>query len=196
MNLSYKNKLYMQGGALVALLAASVWVSLFLFGLITQADATVSDSQKELASLSIRQEQIAAIAKEYEGMQQLFMPLEGRFLPPKERLRFIMLVEQLATDAGVLHEIEAVDEVPAGGAEQGGSIANASGVPSLHFNINVFGDFPNALRFIYLLENSNYYLTVEKAQVMHSAGNAPKKEGVVLSQDSVKAQLVVKVYTQ
>lgn len=188
MTLSHKNKLYVQIGALVALMAAHAWGSLFLFGLITQADMALGDAQKELASLSIRQEQIVSIAKEYEGAQQLFAPLKEHLLLPKERLRFIMLVEQLAAEAGVLHEISAADEAPVA--------ATAQGLPLLYFNITISGSFPNVLRFMYLLENSQYYSAIEKMQVTHGGSlAAQQKTGTAASPDDVKAQLTVKVYT-
>lgn len=188
MTFSYKNRLYTQIGSLVALVGASAWASLFLFGLITQADATLSDAQKELASLSVRQEQIASLAKEYEGAYNLFAPLKERLLPREERLRFIMLVEQLAREAGVLHEISAADDALVGTTQE---------APLLFFNISVSGEFPSALRFIYLLEHSQYYLGVEKAQIVQGGGLAGRKrEEVPVSPDDVKVQLSVKVYTR
>lgn len=188
MTLSYKNKLYIQIGILIALMGASAWGSLFLFGLITQADATLSDAQKELASLSIQQEQIASIAKEYESAYERFVPLEERLLPREERLRFIMLVEQLATKAGVFHEINAADDVPT---------AATKGASPLYFNITISGRFPNVLRFMYLLENSRYFSAVEKTQITQGAGPvAQKREGVASSPDDVRAQFTVKVYTK
>lgn len=188
MRLSYKNRLYIQGAVLVVLMAASAWGSLFLFDLITQADVTLYDAQKELASLSIQQEQIATIAKEYEGARTLFAPLEDRLLPREDRLRFIMLVEGLARDAGVAHEITAADDASASTAKE---------APPLYFNITVSGSFPNVLRFMYLLEHSQYYLNGEKAQVMQGGGiPGAKKTATVSSSDDVRAQISVKVYTR
>lgn len=188
MTLSYKNKLYIQIGSLIALMGASTWASLFLFGLITQAGATLSDAQKELASLSVRQEQIASLAKEYEGAHALFASLEERLLPREERLHFIMLVEQLAKEAGVLHEISTADDALAGTARE---------ISPIFFNITVSGEFPAALRFIYLLEHSQYHVGVEKAHISQGGGlTGPRKEGLVSSADNVRVQLSVKVYTR
>lgn len=189
MTFSSKNKLYAQIGLFVALMGSNAWGSLFLFGLITQADTTLRDAQNELASLSIRQEQIATIAKEYDGAQEIFASLTDHLLPREERLRFIMLVEQLAQKAGVFHEISAADDAPAAG--------NVKSSSPLYFNIGISGSFPSVLRFMYLLENSRYFTAVEKVQVTQGGGlAAQKKEGVVSSPDDVKTQLTVKVYTQ
>lgn len=189
MTLSYKYKLYIQIGILIALMAASAWGSLFLFGLITKADATLYDAQKELASLSVRQEQITAIAKEYEGARGLFAPLEDRLLPREDRLRFIMLVEDLAREAGVAHEITAADDALTGAAAKGAS--------PLYFNITVSGSFPSVLRFMYLLEHSQYYLGMEKAQIMQGGGiPGVKKAGTASFPDDVRAQMSVRVYTR
>lgn len=188
MTLSYKYKLYIQIGILIALMAASAWGSLFLFGLITKADATLYDAQKELASLSVRQEQITAIAKEYEGAHGLFAPLEDRLLPRADRLRFIMLVEDIAREAGVSHEITAADDAPSGAAKE---------ASPLYFNITVSGSFPSVLRFMYLLEHSQYYLGVEKAQIMQGGGiPGVKKAGAASFPDDVRAQMSVRVYTR
>lgn len=189
MTLSYKYKLYIQIGILIALMAASAWGSMFLFGLITQADGTLHDAQKELASLSVRQEQITAIAKEYEGAHALFASLEDRLLPRADRLQFIMLVEDLAREAGVLHEITAADDTLSGAAAKEAS--------PLYFNITVSGGFPSVARFMYLLEHSQYYLGVEKAQIMQGGGiPGAKKAGAMSSPDDVRAQMSVRVYTR
>src|SRR3989344_8665263 len=188
MTLSYKNKLYIQIGVLIILMAVSAWGSESLFGRITQADATLSDAQKELASLSIQQEQIASIAKEYESAYERFVPLEERLLPREERLRFIMLVEQLAAEAEVFHEINAADDAPT---------AAAKGASPLYFNITISGGFPSVLRFMYLLENSRYFSAVEKVQITQGGGlAAQKKEGVTSSPDDVRAQLSIRTYTR
>ena len=133
MTFSYKNKLYAQIGLLVALMGVNAWGSLFLFGFITRTNATLRDAHKELASLSVRQEQIASLAKEYDGAYELFTPLADRLLSREERLQFIMLVEQLAQEAGVSHEISAGDDVVSAGAAKESS--------PLYFNI-AYQDFP------------------------------------------------------
>ena len=188
MTFSYKNKLYAQIGLLVALMGVNAWGSLFLFGFITRTNATLRDAHKELASLSVRQEQIASLAKEYDGAYELFTPLADRLLSREERLQFIMLVEQLAQEAGVSHEISAGDDVlPVGTAKE---------FSPLYFNIAVSGSFPNTLRFMYLLEHSRYYLGIEKAQIVLGGLASAKKEGTVSSPDDVKMQLSVRVYTR
>jgi len=187
MTLSYKNKLYIQIGALVAIIGTSAWGSVFLFGLITKAGTVLYDAQNELASLSVRQEQVASIAREYDVSRELFSPLEERLLPREERLLFIMLVEILAGEAGVSHEINAADDAP----------ATAKDASPLYFNITVSGGFPDVARFMYLLEHSQYYLSIEKAQISQGGGPAgPKKNGIMASPDDVRAQLNVKVYTR
>jgi len=82
------------------------------------------------------------------------------------------------------HVIEAVAEPSATGKEK------ATGADSVMFNVNVAGDFPNVLKFIYALESAPYYINVERVQL--SEGSAQGQAGA----GTVKAQMSVKVYSK
>lgn len=192
MNISYRGKFYMYLGVTVCCVGGLVFLAWFLFGMITDADTRVLDAKRELLSLTMKQEQMGSITKEYETVRELLPALDDMLLPRSEKLEFIMLVEELAARAGVYHVIEAVDDVQTGKKD--------APVPATtSFNITVYGSFPHALQFMYLLESAKTYLSIERIQITNAGGGIPtvvNKEVVPLSKNDIKAQLSVKVYTR
>lgn len=190
MSLSLKSKFSLQAAFLLCVFCGFVFLSWFLFGYVTEARDRVRAAQTELGQLDAEQRQISDISREHEEIAPLVPELESTLLPREDKLAFIMLVERLAQEAGVLHVIEAVSEETAKGATR-------QQKESLVFNINVFGGFSSALRFMYFLENTHYYLTLEKVQI--TQGGVPPSSagsGALPGKDDVKVQLSVRVYTQ
>lgn len=192
MTLSYRGKFYVYLGAAICCVGILLFLSWFLFGMITEAGARIMDAKREVRSLAVKQEQMGAITKEYETVRNLLPALDDMLLSRAEKLRFIMLVEDLASRAGVHHVIEAADD--AAPAKK-----DAPAPPTTFFNITVYGSFPNTLKFLYLLESAEIYLSADKLQITHAGGGVVAKgmnESFPLAKDDVKMQLSVKAYTR
>lgn len=191
MSLSYRGKFYIYLGVTACCIGGLVFLAWFLFGMITDADTRVLDAKRELLALAMKQEQMGTITKEYETVRDLLPTLDDMLLPRSEKLQFIMLVEELAARAGVRHVIEAVDDAQTGKKD-------APVLATTSFNVTVYGSFPHALQFIYLLESAKTYLSIERAQIANAGGGVfgAKKDTSPLSKDDVKVQLSVKVYTR
>lgn len=192
MNLSYRGKFYAYLGVTACCVGGLVFLSWVLFGMITDVGARIGNAKEELVSLTMKQEQIGTITKEYETVRDLLPALDAMLLPRAEKLRFIMMVEELAKRAGVQHAIEAAEDAPAGKKDAGAPATS-------FFNITVYGGFPRALQFMYLLESAPVYLSIDKAQIGNAGGSASAqlgKDAPPLSKNDVKMQLSVKVYTR
>lgn len=193
MSFSVRHKLYIQAIAFVCALSGFAYLGWLLFGYITAAAEEAATAQKELAQLDAEQRQISEIAKEYEEVKPALPSLERLLLPREEKLSFIMLVERLVKEAGIAHIIDTVEDVSAA------SSAKTKGQDAVVFNINVRGEFSRVMRFAYLLENDQYYLTLEKIHITRATESVPllDENGAPLSvKDAVKMQLSVKVYAQ
>jgi len=173
MNLSSKNKIYFIVIFFLLVLAGLGLLSRFLFGLIVEEGNKIKTIQSESMSLNQQRSQINDISKEYENIKDTVSGLDQHLLKADDKLGFIILIEDLARRASVQHLLD---------------ISNNNEGEVIFSNINAFGSFSNVLKFIYLLENSNYYLSIEKIQL--TGGSSANSE------DLVKAQMSVKVYTK
>lgn len=185
MILSSKNKLYLTLFLMVSVLTASGFGAWFVFQLIVGENDKISRLQEELAALETQRDRTGEMTKNYDSVKSFVPELDSVLLDPNDRLKFIMLVEQLAAQTSVDHVIEAV-----------GSLKLSANDPIL-FNINVSGDFTNVLKFIYSLENAPYYLNIETIQI--SEGNklsVGQSGGANGGAGIVTAQMSVKVYKQ
>lgn len=192
MNISYKGKFYTYLGVTACSVGGLVFLAWFLFGMITDEGMSILDAKRELASLTMKQEQIGTITKEYETVRDLLPSLDAMLLSRIEKLQFIMMVEDLAARAGVQHVIEAADDGQVGKKD-------AAVLPTTFFNITVYGSFPNVMRFMYLLETAQTYLSIDKLQITGAGSGATmqvRKDAPPLSKNDVKAQLSVKVYAR
>ncbi len=193
MSISAPQKFYMQTALLVCALFGFAYLGWFLFGRITAAAEAARAAQYELAQLDAQQRQISEIAKEYEEVKPNLPFLERLLLPREEKLPFIMLVERLVQETGIAHIIDTVEDVSASGGTK------ANGQNAIVFNINVRGEFSRVMRFVYLLENERYYLSLKKVSIARATEAVPilDANGAPLSaKDAVKMQLSVKVYAQ
>src|SRR3989344_6394984 len=155
MSLSAKNKLYITIVLTAALLAGGGFAAWFVFGLIVEGSEEVAKLQDEQWTIETQRNRLDDMTKSYESLKDDLPRLESVLLDPRDKLKFIMLVEQLSAKTAVDHVIEAVAEPSATGKEK------APSADSVMFNINVAGDFPNVLKFIYSLESASYYINVE-----------------------------------
>ena len=181
MSLSAKNKLYITIVLTAALLAGGGFAVRFVFSLIVEGSEEVAKLQDEQWMIETQRNRLDDMTKSYESLKDDLPRLESVLLDPRDKLKFIMLVEQLSAKTAVDHVIEAVAEPSATGKEK------APSADSVMFNINVAGDFPNVLKFIYSLESASYYINVEKVQLSEGSVQGSAGAGAVKAQMSVKA---------
>lgn len=168
---------------LITLCGFAAW---YVFGLITTETDKIAALQSEQSFLDQQKGRLDEMTKNYESIKDLVPQLDSVLLDPSDKLKFIMLIEQLSTQTSVNHVIEAVG---------GTTSAKSSAAEPIMFNINITGDFPNVLKFIYALENAPYYINIERIQL---SGDGAKFSSNQSSPGTggVKAQMSVKVYSK
>lgn len=172
---------------MMAFLAGGGFAVWFVFGLIVGKSEEIVKLQAEQFTIEAQRNRLGDMTKNYESLKDFIPQLDSVLLDPSDKLKFIMLVEQLAAKTSVEHVIESVATPSASGKEK------TLVAESIMFNINVAGDFSNVLKFIYTLESAPYYVNIEKIQL---------GEGSVRSSSSgqgpgmVRAQMSVKVYSK
>ena len=182
--MSYKQKFYAHLAIILVVLGALVFLSYFLFTLIAASGEAVVKAKEELALLLAKKNQIKDISKEYDIIKDVIPTLDAALLRKNDSLSFIMLVENLAAQTNVDHKIEAVTE---------DASSSSGGPPAALFNLNVTGAFGDVLKFIYLIENTKPYASIQTVQLSMAAASA--QNSPLLSGEQVRAQTAVKVYT-
>lgn len=186
MILSARNKLYLAMILMAALTALCGFAAWYAFGLIVKESDEVVKLQTEQSLIDRQRGQLSEMTKNYDAMKDFIPQLDSVLLDVNDKLEFIMLVERLSAQASVDHVIEAV-----GGA----TAVKPAGAETVKFNINIIGDFPNILKFIYTLENAPYYVNIERIQ-LSSDGSKFSSGQSLPGTGGVKAQMLVKVYSK
>src|SRR3989344_2139867 len=182
--MSYKQKFYVHLAIILAVFGGLAFSGYFLFTLIIGTGDAVSRSKEDLALLLAKKNQIKDISKEYDIIKDVIPTLDAALLRKNDSLSFIMLVENLAAQTNADHKIEAVTE---------DAPPSSGGPPAALFNLNVTGAFGDVLKFIYLIENTKPYASIQTVQLSMAAASA--QNSPLLSGEQVRAQTAVKVYT-
>lgn len=172
MNLSLRKKFYLSIFIFIAAVAGLCFLPWYVFGLIIEEGDKIQSVQSETVTLNKQRARINELMKEYERVGESSLRLEQSLLSSSDKLKFILLIEELARDTNLEHLLDVAGADP----------------EAAYFNISVFGSFDNVLKFIYLLENAPYYISVQKIQI--TKGSA--KDGSSI----VRAQMFIKVFSQ
>ena len=138
--MSAKNKLYLTIVLMAALLAGGGFAVWFLLGLIAEGSEEIVKLQTEQRMIETQRNRLDDMTRNYESLKDSIPSIDSVLLDPLDKLKFIMLVEELSAKTSVEHVIEAVAAPSASDKEK------ASGAGSIMFNINVAGDFPNVIK--------------------------------------------------
>jgi len=184
--MSYKHKFYLHVTIIILVLGGLAYGGWFLFGLVSQtAEGKIQELQKDLSLVDAQIKRANEIFEEYESAKESIPILDASLLDWEDRLKFIILVEQLVKQTGVSHEIEAVE------SEREQKVK--SGENEILFNVNITGSFPQVLSFVYLLENSRYYLNIDRLRLTRLIGAGSQSTQQLLGE--IKAQMLIKIYS-
>ena len=192
MNLSYRKKFFVHVLLIALFLSAAGFGGWVLFGRVVGAGEAIALTKDQLAALKKEQEQVGELTKRHEHVKRLMSSLENPFFALDDKLSLVLLIERVAQEASVYHGINAVQE----------SVSSSSDEGALSLNMSVGGSFPNVLKFIYLLEHSEYYVAVQTAQISRAEGGGAGfsrlegREDAVLGKNDVRVQLALRVYMQ
>ena len=172
MNLSPQKNFYLSIFIFVAAVAGLCFLPWYVFSLIIEEGNKIQSVQSETVTLNKQRARINELIKEYERVEESALRLEQSLLSSSDKLKFILLIEELSRDTNVEHLLDVAGADP----------------EAAYFNISAFGSFSNVLKFIYLLENAPYYISIRKIQI--TKGSA--KDGSSI----VRAQMFIKVFAQ
>lgn len=189
--MSYKQKFYVHIAIILAVLGGFIFLGYFLFGLIVDAGGAVTQSKADLAVLFAKKDQIKDLVKEYNAIKDVIPKLNDSLLRKDDALGFIMHVEDISMRTNVVHKIDAVDV--------GKSTDKSSSTASASFNVDLTGSFNDVLRFVYLIENTMPYASLQSLQLSDAGGagtGGPGQSTTSNTEEMVSANASIKVYAR
>lgn len=160
-----------------------------IYPLISKIKSTSFDliQKKEiLEDLEKNQQKISRLEKEYQLIKPELIKIEQNLLQqPEKTLDFIVALEGIAQKSNNQYEIKPIEQ------------PKKESSSSLDFQVSLWGNFPNLIRFLVYLENMPYLIEVTKIQIQRiSQEGIIKKELTGLLIGDVATNLNIKVYTQ
>jgi len=171
--MSIKQKIYLIFTAIIAIFIVLILFVIKPFFLEIKKTATsVLESRERLISLETMDEKyVKGIEKDYEDIIGKLVEIKKQFIDKNEAVSFFEALESVASSTN--NEIE----------------ISVSEFPSL--TLNLFGTFPNFMKFLGWLENGEYFINVNSVNITRTSGEeAPE----TISMGMIKTTLKIKAY--
>jgi len=127
---------------------------------------------------------LARLRNEYFDIESQIPEINKYFLSPDKVIDFILAIEEIATLSSNYQEIREV-----GSPEE----------DILSFQISLWGNFPNLIRFLVQLENMEYSIDIYSLQITKAGEREQgglKERGIVVSTGDVKSTINLGVYVK
>ena len=160
-----------------AVLGVAVFVLPSLFNQLKQETENLTSCKNVLAALEQRIQNFKNFRAFSKSSQENFEKMDALFINPAEPVNFIEFLEKQAVDSSLSIEISPVL-----------SKEIEEAWPSMCFQINLRGDFPDFLQFFEKLETSHYLIELLNLHITRIA-----KEEIY---HNINASFLVKVYVK
>lgn len=178
MNLSSKNKISLTIAVFILLIILMVVFGISpLYQKIKSNSEEVLFQKQKMATLESKISNLEKFRIIYKNLEDISIKIDGLFPDPEVPVGFITFLEETAEDSQVYIKIS-----PTALAK-----SKEDPWPSLGFRIISRGPFPNFLKFLEKLENSQYLIEFQNLNVNKQGGTAG---------GGVAASLLVKVFTK
>lgn len=182
----------------LVILAVVIIVLLFFLirPLVAKVKAVSNDFIEKNNSLLSFEERgtdyLARLRSEYFDIEPQIPKINKYFLSPDKVIDFILAIEEIATLSSNYQEIKGVGSpaTPTDGSKK---------EDILSFQISLWGNFPNLIRFLVQLENMEYFIDIyslQIAKVGEKEWSSLREKGIVVSVGDVKSTINLGVYVK
>ena len=135
---------------------------------------------------------LARLRGEYFDIESQIPEINKYFLSPDKVIDFILAVEEIATLSSNYQEIKGVGSpAPSTGGSEEKDV--------LSFQISLWGNFPNLIKFLVQLENMEYFIDIYSLQIARAGERewgGLEEKGIVVSAGDVKSIINLGVYVK
>lgn len=168
------------GIMILAFAIALIWP---LLGQIKKESEDIVLQKKELALLEAKTQNLKKFQTRYKTYQPAITKINQLFISPTELISFIEFLEEEAVKFHLLIDITSLAPRE----------KKTAALPSLDFQLNLVGSFPDFLKFLTKLENGSYLVEVANLSIRRLAKEVPQQAG---QEGNVNVSFLIKVYTK
>jgi len=192
MNLTVKNKFYLNIVLLVLILGGMAFGAWYSFGLVNQESQNLTNYKKELSQIENKRAKVLEASDSYANLKASILKLDDAILQNDNELKFIVLAEDLANKYGLNEEIKISQTgQPKKGKQQEPEDA-------VYFQLELSGSFAGVLSFIEEIQNAKYFSDIQNVslqRVSAAIGVQGGKNEFPVYQGDVKASITIRVPT-
>ena len=146
------------------------------------------DEQINIKTSLEEQKQSSGLMNQYQEIEPTLVKFKESLLDPAAALSFIIALENMAEKTNNNYNIQVASR----------SQEPSADFPFLAFQISLWGNFSNLMKFLSLLENMPYWVEISQVQIqlISSSVFASQKGSVNLSVNDIATNLTIKVYIQ
>lgn len=159
-----------------------------LINRVKENSQTFQEKQRILFILKEKQDYLNQLQVDAQISQEYLEKIKGVFLQPEKAIDFITSLENIAWLTANQQEIQILGSTKE--EEQ-------TKRPSLSFQLSLWGNFPNLMRFLIELENMDYFVQVEQLRIRRlSERDISGQKLSEFSAGDIETKMNILVYTQ
>ncbi len=189
-----QNRIYLTLSILVIVIIALLF---FLISPLVSRVKALATELKEKESIAFSYEEkggeyLEWLRSRYTSLESEILEVNNSFIDSEKAIDFILTIEQIASSSNNYQEIKEVSShASLAGELEEGSV--------LSFQISLWGNFSNLIKFLAQLENVSYFVDTEALQITRIENRDLKSladKGVVVSVGDTRSIINIKVYAK
>lgn len=188
MEVTSKNKLYLQLTILILILGVFVKGSFYVLGLIEAESKKLINKKIELIQINKKRENMLKSQEEYGVLESSINKLNNSLLSANSELDFIIFLENIAKKNNLNKEINILNSL---------KDKNKIKSDNMNFSVSLSGSFDGTLAFIKEIQTAPYYANIISIS-FNRAGSGVSGiggSGYSLGKNDIKTSLTIRVYT-
>ncbi len=192
MEITSKNKLYLQLIISILILGVFVKASLYVFGLIESQNDKITNKKIELIQINQKRENMLKSLGKYKSLEASISKLDNSLLSSGSELDFIIFLEDIAKKNNLNKEINIL-----GTSNDKKKKKTKTNINNMNFSVLLSGSFEETLAFIKEIQLAPYYASIMSVSFskIGSGVSRVKEAEYPLEENDVKTSLTVRVYT-
>ncbi len=192
MEITSKNKLYLQLIISILILGVFVKASLYVFGLIESQNDKIINKKIELIQINQKRENMLKSLGKYKSLEASISKLDNSLLSSGSELDFIIFLEDIAKKNNLNKEINIL-----GTSNDKKKKKTKTNINNMNFSVLLSGSFEGTLAFIKEIQLAPHYASIMSVSFskIGSGVSRVKEAEYPLEENDVKTSLTVRVYT-
>jgi len=176
--MSYKYKIYILSIVLLVSISAFYFLSLKKsFVMLNNKAKEIADKRSELLSIGLKKMTKDVLINNLKDTEADRVVLDNFFVQDNNIVQFLKILEKTINTYGIkYYEINPLLK------DKNNRFA---------FSVNLYGSFPNFLKFLTAVENLDYFLKIKSINIIKIGKNINSQKLPLLSEDDINAVIII-----